>query len=199
MHPDILAFHDRYDTPAHIVRAEKRMLLTPKRIERLRRCGKRIGVTASCFDLKHPGHDLMLEEAKQHCDYLLVLLQSDPTIDRPHKNKPVEDLHARFTALRGSRFVDRIWIYDTEADLYDFLAMHARVNGGFIDVRIIGEDYIGKNFTGRDLPIRTEYNWRGHDYSTTNRRRAVYEAEVARIRSAAGGSRRVAAVASPAP
>jgi glycerol-3-phosphate cytidylyltransferase len=197
MHPELMRFHQAFETPAHILKAEERALLKPRHLARLRKCKRRIGVTASCFDLMHAGHDLMLEEAKRYCDILIVLLQTDPTNGRPHKNQPVQDLHARFTELRTNRFVDRILLYDTERDLYEFLQTHARANGGFIDVRIVGEDYQGKDFTGKDLPIHIEYNWRGHDYSTTRLRQETHDAEVAR-RARTSGSRPFSAVASPA-
>ena len=179
IHPDIDMWRTEFNPPPHIVVAENAALLTPEDMERLRKDRSiRVGVTASCFDLLHAGHGLMLEDAKRHCDFLVTLLQTDPTIDRADtKAPPVQSLHARFTELRLNRNVDKIVLYDTESELSEFLEQHARVNSGFIDVRIIGEDYVGKDFTGMHAPIELMYNWRKHDYSTTRLRDHVVAAE----------------------
>jgi len=127
----------------------------------------RVGFTCSCFDMLHAGHVLMLKEAKTACDYLIVGLQSDPTLDRPEKNKPIQGLFERYTQLSAIKYVDEIVVYDTEFDLKNVLRALP------IDVRIIGEDYRGREFTGWDLPIEIYYNSRKHDYSTTFLRQRV--------------------------
>ena len=127
-----------------------------------------IGFTASSFDLLHTGHVLMLREAKQVCDYLICGLQTDPTLDRPEKNKPVQSLFERYIQLQSVQFVDEIIPYETEKDLVNLL-QHVPIH-----VRIIGEDYFGKNFTGKDIPgIKIHCNKRRHDYSTSGLRQEV--------------------------
>ncbi len=126
-----------------------------------------IGFTASSFDLLHSGHIAMLEEARKQCDYLIVGLHTDPTIDRPKKNKPVQTTFERFIQLKGCKYVDEIIPYDTEEDLVNLLQMVKP------DVRFIGEDYIGKPFTGSDLPIKLIFTSRRHNFSTSNLRRRV--------------------------
>jgi glycerol-3-phosphate cytidylyltransferase len=137
---------------------------------------KIIGFTCGTFDLMHAGHVLMLEEAATQCDHLIVGLQTDPTIDRPTKNSPVESITERFIKLRSLKCVNEIIPYATEADLLEILSMLD------IDVRIIGADYIGKDFTGRqyclETDIRIHFNMRGHSFSSSDMRRRVYEAEL---------------------
>ena len=133
----------------------------------------KIGFTCSSFDLLHSGHTLMLEEAKAQCDYLIVGLQTDPTIDRPEtKNKPVQTLVERYTQLKGLKYVDEIIPYQTEEDLEDILKM---IN---IDVRIIGQEYKNKRFTGRatcaQRGIEVYYNRRDHRFSTSDLRERVF-------------------------
>lgn len=115
----------------------------------------------------------MLEEARSVCDRLVVGLQTDPTIDRPHKGKPVQGLFERFVQLRGCRFVDEIVVYEREYELIDILLAYP------ISVRIIGADYIGKDFTGKDECMRRGieiyYNKRDHRYSTTELRGRIYD------------------------
>lgn len=127
----------------------------------------KIGFTCSCFDLLHAGHVLMLAEAKKQCDYLIVGLQTDPTIDRPHKNKPAQSLYERFIQLSSCKYVDNIIPYSTENDLYNILRTT------HIDVRIIGEEYRDKYFTGKDLDIEIYYNSRNHTFSTTELRERI--------------------------
>jgi glycerol-3-phosphate cytidylyltransferase len=127
----------------------------------------KIGFTASCFDLFHAGHVMMLKEAKEQCDYLIVGLQTDPTIDRPTKNKPVQSILERFIQVEGCKYVDQIVPYSTEEDLINLLTSYP------IDVRIIGEEYRDKQFTGHNLPIEVYFNRRQHNFSTTDLRQRV--------------------------
>ena len=134
-----------------------------------------IGFTCSCFDLLHAGHILMLQDAKRHCDELIVGLQTDPTIDRPDtKNKPIQSLEERQIQLEAVRYVDEVFTYDTEEDLYKKLL---DINP---DVRILGSDYIGKSFTGDDLDIKIYYHDRNHNYSTTNLRKKIVSEHIHR-------------------
>ena len=133
----------------------------------------RIGFTASAFDLLHAGHVAMLREAKDHCDYLICGLQVDPTIDRPTKNKPVQTVVERQAQLAAVRYVDEVIPYVTEADLEDILAMYP------INLRILGEEYRDKDFTGRDIckkrGIELYFNRREHRFSTSDLRKRVTE------------------------
>lgn len=136
----------------------------------------KVGITCSTFDLLHAGHVIMLEECKQHCDYLICALQVDPTIDRPSKNKPVQSLVERYLQLNAVKWVNQIIPYSTESELEEiFKALP-------IDVRIIGEDYMGKEFTGKEIckdrDIEIIYNKRQHDYSSSDLRRRVMTAAV---------------------
>ena len=129
---------------------------------------KIIGFTCSCFDLLHAGHILMLKDAKQQCDYLIAGLQTDPTIDRPNtKNTPIQTISERRIVLEGIKYVDKIIIYNTEKDLYDLLQKIKP------DIRILGSDYLDKDFTGKDLNIKIYYHKRDHDFSTTNLRKKI--------------------------
>ena len=133
---------------------------------------ERVGIVASCFDLFHAGHILMLMKAKEHCDRLIVALQSDPTIDRPDKNKPVQALSERYIQLEACKYVDQIVPYDTEADLYNLLA------GYDWDVRFLGMDYIDRTeFTGSDLDIPIHYCSRRHNYSSSSLRERILKAK----------------------
>lgn len=135
----------------------------------------KIGFTCSSFDLLHAGHVLMLEEAKQQCDYLIVGLQTDPTIDRVTKNAPVQTIVERYIQLRGSKYVDEIIPYSTERDLMDILA------GMHIDIRILGVEYRDKDFTGSDIcknrDIEIFFNERDHRFSTSDLRNRTCAAE----------------------
>ena len=126
-----------------------------------------VGFTCSCFDLLHAGHIIMLQYAKARCDKLIVGLQTDPTTDRPEKNKPIQSLEERRIQLEAVKYVDEIFTYSTEKDLYKNLLF---INP---DVRILGSDYIGKSFTGDDLDIKIYYHDRSHNYSTTNLREKI--------------------------
>ena len=130
-----------------------------------------IGFTASTFDLLHAGHVQMLRESKEYCDYLICALQIDPNIDRPEKNKPVQTIVERYTQLKGVRYVDEIIPYQSEKDLEDILELY------HIDIRILGEEYRNKEFTGRDIckkrDIELHFNKREHRFSTSDLRRRV--------------------------
>ena len=129
---------------------------------------KIIGFTCSCFDLLHAGHILMLKDAKKHCDYLIVGLQIDPTIDRPQdKNKPIQSLKERKIQLEAVKYVDEIIEYSTEKKLYKLLKKITP------DIRILGSDYKGKSFTGDDLDIKIYYHSRNHNFSSTNLRKKI--------------------------
>ena len=134
-----------------------------------------IGFTCGAFDLFHAGHVLMLEEAKQHCDYLIVGIQTDPSVDRQTKNRPVQSIVERQVQVKGCRYVDEVILYDTEKDLEDLLKVLP------IDVRVIGSDYKDRDFTGKgyciDNDIAIVYNKRNHSFSTTDLRGRVYMAE----------------------
>ena len=134
-----------------------------------------IGITFSTFDLLHAGHVMMLAEAKRHCDYLICGLQVDPTLDRPEKNSPTQTIVERYIQLRGCQYVDEIIPYSTEQDLEDILKSFK------LDIRIIGEEYKEKNFTGRryceDKGIKLYYNSRDHRFSSSGLRKIVYEKE----------------------
>lgn len=138
----------------------------------------KIGITFSSFDLLHAGHIKMLEAAKQQCDYLICGLQTDPTIDRPEKNKPTQTVVERYIQLKGCKHVDEIVPYTTEQDLEDILrAFH-------IDVRIVGEEYQECYFTGRpyceEKGIELYFNSRDHRFSSSSLRREVAEKEIKR-------------------
>lgn len=136
---------------------------------------KKIGTTFSCWDLLHAGHHIFLEDAKKNCDILIVGLQLDPTIDRPEKNKPIQTIEEREIQLKSNRYVDFYFIYDTENSLYYSLK---ELNP---DIRFLGDDYIGKKFTGSELSIQIMYHPRSeHKYSSTNLRHRIYHAEKAK-------------------
>jgi glycerol-3-phosphate cytidylyltransferase len=134
---------------------------------------KVIGLTCSTFDLLHSGHVMMLREAKSQCDYLIVGLQTDPSIDRPEKNKPVQTIVERYVQLSAVKYVDEIVVYQTEQDLQDILEMFP------IDVRILGEEYRDKDFTGREIckkrGIQLHFNKRDHRFSSSGLRKRVNE------------------------
>jgi glycerol-3-phosphate cytidylyltransferase len=135
----------------------------------------KIGFTASAFDLLHSGHVAMLKEAKSNCDYMIVGLQTDPTIDRPEKNKPIQSVFERYVQLEGCKYIDEIIPYATEQDLLDILLTYK------IDVRFIGEEYKTKDFTGKQLcvdkDIEIHYNSRQHLFSTSGLRKRISEAK----------------------
>ena len=132
-----------------------------------------IGFTCSTFDLLHAGHVAMLREAKSVCDYLIVGLQVDPSIDRRLKNTPVQTVVERQAQLAAIKYVDEVVVYTTENDLLDILNMYP------IDIRILGEEYRDKEFTGKDecrkRGIQLYFNKRDHRFSTSDLRTRVSE------------------------
>jgi glycerol-3-phosphate cytidylyltransferase len=143
----------------------------------------RIGFTCSTFDLFHAGHIMMLKEAKSICDYLIVGLQTDPTIDRPkEKNKPIQSIFERFVQLQACKYIDEIVVYGTEKDLKDILLSYP------INIRILGEEYMHKDFTGREecaeKGIELHFNKRQHSFSTSElRNRVVYAEDIKRMKN----------------
>ena len=126
------------------------------------------GITFGAFDLFHAGHVMMLEEAKTVCDYLIVCIQSDPSLDRKEKNKPVQSIVEREIQVSGCRYTDEVIIYDTEADLLDIL------DAVDWDVRVLGEEYKEKDFTGREQTLeKCHFNKRPHNFSSSELRKRV--------------------------
>ena len=145
-------------------------------IKQLKSEGKRIGITFSTFDMLHAGHVAMLSEAKNHCDYLIAGLQTDPTIDRPDtKNRPVQSIVERQIQLAACRYVDEVVVYQTEQDLVDLLLILP------IDVRILGVEYEHKEFSGKwegeARGIELVFNGRDHSFSSSSLRKRVAQAE----------------------
>ena len=127
----------------------------------------RIGILASAYDLLHPGHVQMLSYAKGRCDHLIAALHTDPSIERTYKNRPVQSVLERYIQLDGCKYVDEIIPYDTEEDLYNLLQIVKP------DIRIIGEEYKDKDFTGKELNIPLYYNSRKHNYSSSSLRKRL--------------------------
>jgi glycerol-3-phosphate cytidylyltransferase len=149
-------------------------------IKQLHAEGKKIGITFSTFDMLHAGHIAMLSEAKNHCDYLICGLQTDPTIDRPDtKNRPVQSIVERQIQLAACRYVDEVVVYQTEQDLVDLLLILP------VDVRILGVEYEDKAFTGKQecwqRGIEIVYNGRDHSFSSSSLRKRVAQAESERL------------------
>ena len=147
------------------------------KVKDLKAKGLKIGITFSTFDLLHAGHIAMLAEAKNHCDYLICGIQTDPTIDRPDsKNPPVQSIVERQIQLSAVRYVDETVVYQTEKDLEDILLTLP------IDVRILGIEYAEKDFTGKniclDRGIELIFNQRDHSFSSSNLRKRVAHAEM---------------------
>ena len=132
---------------------------------------KIVGITFGSFDLCHYGHALMFEECKEYCDYLIVGVQSDPSIDRPEKNKPIQSHEERIGIVSSLKFVDEVIPYETEADLIEVLK---KVQPA---VRLLGADHKGKPSTGHELPIKCIFNTRDHGFSTSELRKRVFLAE----------------------
>lgn len=133
----------------------------------------KVGFTCSAFDLLHAGHVQMLRDAKDQCDYLICGLQVDPTLDRPEKNAPIQTVVERYTQLKAVSYVDEIIPYVTEGDLEDILSMY------HINVRVLGEEYRDKDFTGKDIcrkrDIELHFNKRDHRFSSSDLRKRVCE------------------------
>ena len=149
-------------------------------IKKLKADGKKIGITFSTFDMLHAGHIAMLSEAKNHCDYLIAGLQTDPTIDRPEtKNKPVQSIVERQIQLAACRYVDEVVVYQTEQDLIDLLLILP------IDIRVLGVEYENKPFTGENegftRGIRPIFNRRDHSFSSSGLRNRVVAAEAHKL------------------
>ena len=131
-----------------------------------------VGITAGAFDLFHAGHVLMLKDASNQCDHLIVALQTDPSIDRKEKNKPVQSMYERFVQVDACRYVDEIIPYETEDDLY------ALIMNNNIDLRIIGNEYRNEDFTAREVGLEIYYNARNHQWSTTELRERILNESV---------------------
>lgn len=149
-------------------------------IKKLKADGKIIGITFSTFDMLHAGHIAMLSEAKNHCDYLIAGLQTDPTIDRPDtKNKPIQSVVERQIQLAACRYVDEVVVYQTEQDLIDLLLILP------VDVRILGVEYQGAEYTGKQegmsRGIGSIFNRRDHSFSSSSLRKRVAEAETFKL------------------
>ena len=145
-------------------------------VKKLKQEGKRIGITFSTFDMLHAGHIAMLSEAKNHCDYLICGLQTDPTIDRPEtKNKPIQSIVERQIQLAACRYVDEVVVYSTEQDLADLLLILP------VDVRILGVEYASTEFSGKSecelRSIELVFNTRDHSFSSSSLRKRVYDSE----------------------
>lgn len=150
-------------------------------IKKLKQEGKKIGITFSTFDMLHAGHIAMLSEAKNHCDYLICGLQTDPTLDRPDtKNKPIQSIVERQIQLSACRYVDEVVVYSTEQDLRDLLLILP------VDVRILGVEYdTGAPFSGDEECFRRDielvFNSRDHSFSSSSLRKRVVEAETMKV------------------
>ena len=149
-------------------------------IKDLKAQGKRIGITFSTFDMLHAGHIAMLAEAKNHCDYLIAGLQTEPTIDRPDtKNHPVQSIVERQIQLAACRYVDEVVVYQTEQDLVDLLLILP------LDVRVLGVEYEGQHFSGRQeceqREIEIIFNGRDHSFSSSSLRKRVVAAESQKV------------------
>lgn len=123
---------------------------------------------AGSFDLIHPGYIRMFKAAKEGCDHLIVALQGDPTLDRPEKCKPVQSLEDRIEILTAIKYIDEIKTYNTEAELLQLLKTTHH------DLRVLGTDYVDKNYTGKELGVPVLWVQRDHDYSTTSLKEAVH-------------------------
>lgn len=150
------------------------------KIKELKQEGKKIGITFSTFDMLHAGHIAMLSEAKNHCDYLIAGLQTDPTIDRPDtKNKPIQSIVERQIQLSACRYVDEVVVYQTEQDLIDLLLILP------LDVRILGVEYSNNEFTGRkecmQRGIELVFNRRDHSFSSSSLRKRVAQSETEKL------------------
>ncbi|CAB4129206.1 TagD Cytidylyltransferase [uncultured Caudovirales phage] len=149
-------------------------------IRKLKDDGKKIGITFSTFDMLHAGHIAMLAEAKNHCDYLIAGLQTDPTIDRPNtKNAPIQSVVERQIQLAACRYVDEVVVYQTEQDLIDLLLILP------VDIRVLGVEYENTEYTGKQegwmRGIEPIFNRRDHSFSSSGLRSRVVEAETMKL------------------
>ena len=126
-----------------------------------------VGFTAGNFDILHYGYTVTFEEAKRHCDKFIVFLQQDPSATRNTKYKPIVPYYERYKNLMAVRYIDEIYMYQTEEELLDLIQFFKP------DVRILGEDYIDTPFTGDDLPPRVVYTTRSHEWSTTKMKNRI--------------------------
>lgn len=150
------------------------------KVKKLKSEGKKIGIVFSAFDMLHAGHIAMLSEAKNHCDYLICGLQTDPTIDRPEtKNRPIQSIVERQIQLAACRYVDEVVVYQTEQDLVDLLLILP------VDVRVLGVEYQHKNFSGLEecgmRGIELVFNSRDHSFSSSSLRKRVAHAETEKL------------------
>ena len=129
----------------------------------------RTGIVCGAFDVIHPGYIHLFKDAKSVCEKLIVLLQTDPTVDRPEKMKPTQAPEDRELILKSIRYVDDVIFYTTEDDLYNIL------KGDFYDVRILGSDYLDKDYTGKDLDKTIYWHDRSHEYSSTKFKNDIKE------------------------
>ena len=149
-------------------------------IKQLKQDGKKIGITFSTFDMLHAGHIAMLSEAKNHCDYLICGLQTDPTIDRPDtKNRPIQRSVERQIQLAACRYVDEVVVYQTEQDLVDLLLILP------LDIRVLGVEYQHRDFSGLEecgmRGIELVFNGRDHSFSSSSLRKRVVHAETEKL------------------
>ncbi len=134
---------------------------------------KIIGFTCGAFDITHAGHYLMFKECREQCDFLIVGLQVNPNVDRKDKHKPVQTLKERKIQLEACKYIDKIITYKTEKDLVELIKDLKP------DIRFIGADWKGKDFTGKNLPIKVVFNSRNHNYSSSALRERVIKAHIA--------------------
>jgi glycerol-3-phosphate cytidylyltransferase len=125
------------------------------------------GFIAGSFDVIHPGYIHMFEEAKNNCDYLIIGLQTDPTIERSEKIKPILDYWDRFKILTSIKYIDQIYSYTLENDLFNLLKTIKP------DIRFLGDDYKNKPITGYELNIPVHYIDRSHGWSTTKFKKLI--------------------------
>lgn len=129
----------------------------------------KIGVIAGSFDILHPGYIEMFKETKNHCDYLIVALHKDPSINNETKLKPILSIEERMEALYALNSVSKVMVYESENELHELLVKEKP------DVRFIGDDYRQKEFTGASLNIPIIYIDRSHGWSTTRLKRLIYD------------------------
>ena len=127
----------------------------------------KIGLVASAFDLLHPGHIMLLKDARAQCAHLIAALHTDPCIERPMKNKPSQSILERYIQLDGCKYVDEIIPYETESDLLNILTLKD------VDIICLGSEYKGTEFTGKDLGIQAHFHQRNHNYSSSELRERI--------------------------